>query len=152
EPPPVPNASLDDFLAKCEAGVKEWRQGRVDYPPSVDIGLGETATFVAAVDVRDVPTPPEEVIGPGGVSEPVVVQCAVFARLKAIGDADALEIDQEDWVVRKFTPIGMIEWTWAVKATKIRSQDLLLELQPAILVDGELSPAARWKSHHSCRK
>ncbi|MGD9531360.1 MAG: hypothetical protein AB7V44_31840, partial [Pseudonocardia sp.] len=42
EPPPVPNASLDDFLAKCEAGVKEWRQGRVDYPPSVDIGLGET--------------------------------------------------------------------------------------------------------------
>ncbi len=44
----------------------------------------------------------------------------------------ALTVDEDDWIVRSFTPTGVIRWTWVVTAVEADDQDLELELQPAV--------------------
>ena len=43
-----------------------------------------------------------------------------------------LTVDESDWIVRTFTPTGVIRWTWVVTAVEADDQDLELELQPAV--------------------
>ncbi len=41
-------------------------------------------------------------------------------------------MDEGDWIVRNFTPTGVIRWTWVVTAVQADDLDLELELQPAV--------------------
>lgn len=128
---PSTPADLEAFLADCERGVREWRAAQVDYPTELVARVGETVTYVAAVDARDTPVDPSEAIpGPSPTGEAAFVRCEVAARLTPVGDA--LTVDGDDWVLRRFTPVGLIRWTWAVTAVKGGDHDLQLELQPAV--------------------
>jgi hypothetical protein len=132
EPPPEPEEpDLESFVAQCEGDVRDWRAGQVSYPEEVRVEVGETKAYVATVDVRPDPADPSDVIpGPFATGEEVSVRCEIAARLTSLGGA--LTVDEDDWVLRSFTPSGVIRWTWAVTAVKAAEQDLRLELQPAV--------------------
>ena len=131
EPSPPTAADLEAFLADCERGVRDWRAAQVDYPTELVVEVGETVPYVAAVDARDTPAAPGRAIpGPSATGEAAFVRCEVAARLTPVGDA--LTVDADDWVLRRFTPVGLIRWTWAVTAAEGGDHDLQLELQPAV--------------------
>ena len=133
--PKTVTKDLVQHLRDCEQGVSDWQPGQVDYPTSLEIKVGETATYVAAVDIRDVLQPPTEVVPDSSArSEPVAVKCEIAARLTPLGDA--LQADSTEWSVRTFTPNGFTRWAWLVKAAKAEDQSLRLELQPAITSAG----------------
>ncbi len=122
---------LASFLAGCERGIRDWRAAQVDYPAELSIEKGGTETYVVAVDASDTPLDPGEAIpGPSPTGEAVFVRCEVAARLTPLGSA--LTVDEDDWIVRSFTPTGVIRWTWVVTAVEADDQDLELELQPAV--------------------
>jgi uncharacterized protein YeaO (DUF488 family) len=129
---------LEEFLRRCEQGVREWQAAQVDYPSDLTVGVGETVAYVAAVDASDTPPPPESVVpGPAPTAEPVFVRCEIAARLTAVGDG--LTVDDDGWIVRSFTPTGLIRWSWGVTAAEVGEADLRLELQPAVRsADGEI--------------
>jgi hypothetical protein len=103
----------------------------VDYPAELSIEKGGTESYVVAVDASDTPLDPGEAIpGPSPTGEAVFVRCEVAARLTPLGGA--LTVDEDDWIVRTFTPTGVIRWTWVVTAVEADDQDLELELQPAV--------------------
>jgi hypothetical protein len=131
---------LEVFQRNCEEGIHEWKEGQVDYPEELAVRLDETLDYNAAIDIREAPLPPGEVIHTGGGSaakEAVFVKCTVAARLVAIGDA--LDVEQQSvettggWVLHEFAPSGVTEWSWTVTATKPVDQELRLELHPAII-------------------
>lgn len=135
-PPPIaPDpARLDAFLARCEQGAETWRAGQVDYPRSLPVSMGGSASYVAAVDVRDEPLPAEEVIpGADPFGEPVAVKCVLAARLTTVGDS--LEVDEQEWIFRSFTPTGVVNWSWSVTARAPGDHDLRLEIEPAVALD-----------------
>jgi hypothetical protein len=136
EPAATPSdPALQGFLDDCEAGVREWRAGQVSYPGRLAVDVGETVTYVATVDVRTTPEATDDRIpGPSPTGDPVFVRCEVAARLTPIGTS--LTIDDEDWVLRSFTPSGVIRWTWAVTAAEADDADLRLEMQPAVVGEG----------------
>jgi hypothetical protein len=122
---------LASFLADCERGIRDWRPAQVDYPAELSIEKGGTESYVVAVDASDTPLDPSEAIpGPSPTGEAVFVRCEVAARLTPLGSA--LTVDEVDWIVRSFTPTGVIRWTWVVTAVEADDQDLELELQPAV--------------------
>lgn len=130
-PPGVepPSADLLRFLEECAAGVRDWRSGQVSYPPSLTLHSAETVTYVAAVDVRAAPVPPSALVpGPSPTGEPVFVRCDIEARLVPLGSA--LVVDEEGWLSRRFTPTGVIRWSWAVTAVGFEPEDLRLDLRP----------------------
>jgi hypothetical protein len=130
-------ADLRSFLQSCENGIQDWRHGQVDYPERLTLGLGDVTSYVAAVDIRATPMLPSEVIpGPSAESDPVAVKCAVAARLVPVGGALEVNPSQDSWERRTFTPSGVINWAWTVKAVKAGAQDLRLELQPAVISEG----------------
>ena len=137
--PSVPTASsrpdLESFLRDCEQGMREWRAAQVDYPSQLTFAAGGEESYVAAVDVRSTPAPPGSVVpGPSPTAEPAFVKCEIAARLTPLGKG--LEVDNEEWVLRSFTPAGVIRWSWTVTAVG-DSVDLRLELQPAVVgLDG----------------
>ena len=64
------------------------------------MNLDETLDYNAAIDIREAPLPPGEVIHTDGGSaamEAVFVKCTVAARLVAVGDA----LDVEEQSVRR---------------------------------------------------
>ena len=125
------DTDLASFLAGCERGIRDWRAAQVDYPAELSIEKGGTESYVAAVDASDTPLEPSEAIpGPSPTGEAVFVRCEVAARLTPLGSA--LTVDEIDWIVRTFTPTGVIRWTWVVTAVEADDQDLELELQPAV--------------------
>ena len=136
EPAPAPTTrpsgtDLASFLAACERGIRDWRAAQVDYPAELSIEKGGTESYVVAVDASDTPLDPSEAIpGPSPTGEAVFVRCEVAARLTPLGSA--LTVDEVDWIVRSFTPTGVIRWTWVVTAVEADDQDLELELQPAV--------------------
>ena len=136
EPGPAPSTRPSDtdlasFLAGCERGIRDWRAAQVDYPRELSIEKGGTESYVVAVDASDTPLDPSEAIpGPSPTGEAVFVRCEVAARLTPLGRA--LTVDEDDWIVRTFTPTGVIRWTWVVTAVEADDQDLELELQPAV--------------------
>jgi hypothetical protein len=149
-PPPTstptvaPNDSeLDAFDRACEIDVHAWRSGQVDYPQEITVPLHESVPYEAAVDVRTDPLPADKVIDAGNGapgSEPIFVQCRIAARLTAVGDGVSVIDDPENevggWVYQKFTPLGVVKWSWSIKADKPKDQQLRLELRPATLTRG----------------
>lgn len=134
--------SVEDFLRDCETGVNEWRTGQVDYSAELKVAINGSATYNAAVDIRDSPLPPDEVIlVPGSSSfERIDVQCTIAAQLVPAGEH--LVVDgqrQGEWLNREFTPTGVVEWSWSVTAKEPVDQDLRLLIRPAILAKGGLT-------------
>lgn len=135
---PGQTSDFATFQQDCEKGVAAWRIGQVDYPRSLSIQVRQAADYNAAVDLRDNPLPPDQVIDSGDpASEPVAVRCLLAARLVPVGEyikvngASAVE-----WAPRQFTPSGVMEWRWSVTAEKPVDQQLRLVLVPAVLVEG----------------
>lgn len=140
---------LEEFQRDCEEGIHEWKEAQVDFPAVLAVKLNETLNYNAAIDIREVPLPPDEVIHTGGgpaAKEAVFVKCTVAARLVAIGDA--LEVEEQSnetiggWVLQEFAPSGVTEWSWSVTATKPVDQELRLDLHPAIISDAETGDLA----------
>ena len=132
---PDGDRALEAFLDDCERDVREWRAAQVSYPSRLSVPPGETVAYVAAVDIRSAPEPPGTGIpGPAPTAEQGFVRCEVAARLSSVGRS--LEIDEDDWVLRTFTPSGVIRWSWGVTATDPGRHDLQLELQPAVIGEG----------------
>jgi hypothetical protein len=133
---------LSAFAAQCGA-TTAYRSGRVLYPRTLTADLGEATTYGAAVDVRDSPAAPGDVIpGPDPTSEPVLVQCVIGARLVEVGPGISVENDDAaadgGWRYQQFTPAGVLEWSWSVTPLVPRRQELRLELRPVVEVSGDL--------------
>lgn len=144
-PPPTPvDLRLNDpkvaaFLKDCETGVKQWTSGQVDYPRLLTLRMGSSTSYVAAIDIRTDPRPPEDVLLTDEArGELVAIQCVVGARLVPVGDA--IEVDSEEWVVREFTPVGLINWAWSIKGVAPGDHQVKLLLHPTLSTqDGELA-------------
>jgi hypothetical protein len=52
------------------------------------------------------------------------------ARLVPVGQS--LEVDNKDWILREFTPSGVLNWSWSITALAPDDHELRLELQPAV--------------------
>lgn len=125
---------LEAFLAQCLAGGDIWGQGRLDYPLRLDVELGDSAPYVVALDMNDVPAPPQaHVPGPSPTSVDVFARCAIAARLTPLGDG--LDVGDQEWRTRTLTPSGVVTWTWAVGASTTNAGDVRLEIRPAVSVD-----------------
>lgn len=135
---PGSTSDFATFQQNCEKGVESWRIGQVDYPRSLSIPLKQAADYNAAVDVRDNPLPPDQVIDSGEPdSEPVAVRCLLAAKLVPVGDYVKVNgTSAVEWAPRQFTPSGVMEWTWSITAEKPVDQQLRLVLVPAVLIEG----------------
>lgn len=137
EPTKYPDQKqLADFFADCEKDISGWREGQIDYPARLSMDMGRSIEYVAAVDIRNSPLPAEKEIS-GGIpgSAPVAVQCVLSARLVPV--EDALEVDNREWILRKFTPTGVLNWSWAIKALAPGEHEVRLELEPAVTTSSE---------------
>jgi hypothetical protein len=123
---------LDAFVKNCEHEVHEWRKGNVNYPTHYEVNLDESFTYQAIVDVGNTPVAPEAALPgqPSPQSKPVAVKCNVAARLIAIDDK--LEVSESHWVPRSFTPTGMADWSWTVKAARGGKSQLRIQIEPAV--------------------
>jgi hypothetical protein len=98
--------------------------------------MGRSIEYVAAVDIRNNPLPVErEISGGTPGSSPVAVQCVLSARL--VPAESSLEVDNREWILRKFTPTGVLNWSWAIKALAPGEHQLRLELEPAVTTSSE---------------
>jgi hypothetical protein len=133
----VEDPGFTAFLQDCKAKVGTWRNGQIFYPSSVELGVGESASYRASIDVgQTTPGPPKEIPGNATRTEPIVVQCAIAARLVPVG---AVNVDPPEWSVRAFTPAARVDWSWTVSTDEAKDQQLRLEIQPAISGDGGFS-------------
>ncbi|KQP70972.1 hypothetical protein ASF40_03865 [Microbacterium sp. Leaf288] len=140
--PPGPDEAVARFQERCEEGVEEWREGKVDYPSELSVPVEGAVNYNAALDVRSEPLPADEVVDVGdgaAASEEVLVKCTVAARLTPVGDALSVAEEPTEsvggWIVQEFSPKGVVEWSWTVTALEPVDQQLRLELRPAIVVE-----------------
>lgn len=138
---------LEDFLRECKTATK-FREGQVSFPDEMEIGVGESSSYSAVVDVRTEPAPAETVIdAPKPRSDRVKVKCILSARLVPVGDGMEVkpptDADEGGWRTLTFTPDGLVEWTWTVKALVPEDQSLRLELLPAVEVQGRVGDPVR---------
>jgi hypothetical protein len=145
EPPPEGEAPPDEtwsaqvreFLSDCADGIEDWRAGEVQYPGKLELEYGEATTYVATLDIRNVPDlPSREIPGPAAESVEVFVQCTIAARLSPVGDA--LTVDDTRWISRIFTPSGVVDWSWRVEAQEPKDGQLRLQVQPAVTSEGRI--------------
>jgi hypothetical protein len=134
-----PSDELDEFVRDCEAATT-FREGQVSLPKEMLLRVGQSDSYSAAVDVRTKPAPPEKVIdSPSPRSEPIKVQCVLSARLVPVSDGvevvPSTDADGDGWRTVKFTPNGVVEWSWTVKAVHPVDQRLRLELLPAVKME-----------------
>jgi hypothetical protein len=123
-------------LADCEKGISNWKTGQVDYPERLSLNMGQSTAYVVAIDIRNNPLPTEKVIpGSAPQSAPIAVQCVLSARLVPVGQS--LEVSDREWILREFTPTGLLNWSWSVKALAPGDQELRLELEPAVTTQGK---------------
>ncbi|MFS0706209.1 hypothetical protein AB6N23_17015, partial [Cellulomonas sp. 179-A 9B4 NHS] len=135
-PPVTGGGELDRFLEACTSDLREWREGRLDYPAVLEVDLGDSVTYSAVLDVSDDPPPEPQAPGPSPTSAPLHVRCAVSARLVALGDG--LHVVDEAWVDRTFTPSGVVGWSWEVRADEPGDDDVRIELRPAVAVGDDV--------------
>ncbi|MEV4051174.1 hypothetical protein AB0J55_08280 [Amycolatopsis sp. NPDC049688] len=138
--PPPADPALATFVKECihkpggaPGDASAWRTGQVDYPKTLELKVGTSGVYVAAVDVRDQPAPPTEVIpAPSAVGTRIAVRCVLNARLSGDG---TLTVDPDDWTARQFNPVGVLNWSWRVTADETGDHDLVLALQPAVIAE-----------------
>jgi RimJ/RimL family protein N-acetyltransferase len=143
---PIPSPSqtprrlteVEKFVRDCEKSG-DFIQGQVDYPVTLSAKIDQAITYSAAVDIRSNPLPPGRVIeGRNPGADRIVVQCVVGARLLSVGGGIDVDPSTElgGWRYLKFTPSGILEWSWSVTPRTPVSQELRLELKPAAEVNG----------------
>ncbi len=136
---PTDPLPLEAFIEECRHSVEHWRIAQVDYPRKLDLEKSVPGVYLAAVDVRDHPLPPEQVIpGLDLMGASLDVKCVLSARL--VGD-DSMSVDPPLWTPRSFNPAGLLNWSWSVTASTAGSRRLRLELQPAVVGAGSDSTA-----------
>lgn len=138
---------LEDFLRECVTATK-FRVGQVSFPGEMRMGVGDSSSYSAVVDVRTEPAPAETAIdAPSPRSEKVTVKCILSARLETIGDGmevkPATAAEEGGWRTLAFTPDGVIEWVWTVKVLVPEDQTLRLDLVPAMEVEGKAGSPIR---------
>ncbi|WP_232660555.1 hypothetical protein [Pseudonocardia sp. TRM90224] len=138
-PPADPTAGTDDpelaaFLKDCDTAMGTWRDGQITYPSSIVLDVGGATSYRATIDIgQQQPGTPKELPGNQTRTEPVVVRCAIAARLVPIG---TLKVEPPEWAVRTFTPAAKVDWSWKVSTDQARDLQLRLEIQPAISGEG----------------
>jgi hypothetical protein len=139
-PSKSPQIIVDDFMRNCEKATK-FISAQVDFPRTMTLRVGASDSYSTAVDIRANPAPPGQVIDtPDPRSEPIKVQCVLSARLRSVGDGMDVVASSDTyeggWRTLKFTPDGVVEWSWTVKALVPANQRLRLQLQPAVKIEG----------------
>lgn len=134
-----PSEELDDFVRDCEESTT-FRQGQLSLPKQMHLRVGQSDTYSAAVDIQAEPGPPDKQIdNPNPRSERIKVQCVLSARLVPVGDGievvPSTDADGDGWRTLKFTPNGVVEWSWTVEPVDPVDQQLRLELVPAVKVE-----------------
>jgi hypothetical protein len=134
-----PSDELDDFVRACEESTT-FRQGQLSLPEEMHLRVGQSDTYSAAVDVQADPGPPDKQIdNPNPRSERIKVQCVLSARLVPVGDGievvPSTDAGGDGWRTLRFTPNGVVEWSWTVKPVDPVDQRLRLELVPAVKVE-----------------
>ena len=138
-PDPKPSSSIRAYTKKCAMSHGGWRNAVVDYPKQLSSGLNEASTYKAVVDIRRRPAAPETVIpyADEAVGEPVLVRCVLAARLIAVSDTIEVrttdDADGSGWRFQRWTPQGVIEWSWIFVPESPETQKLRLELTPAVI-------------------
>ncbi|QCU77122.1 hypothetical protein E7744_01950 [Citricoccus sp. SGAir0253] len=140
---PVGAEALRPWLEECEGAAEDADlPGEVVYPQSLPSEVNDPATYQAAVVLEQSGRSPEEAItNPDGVTtqQGIRVQCIVGARLLPVGEDVTVEGDpgtiESDWVNRRFTADGTVDWSWAVTATVPEDQQVRLQLRPALSID-----------------
>lgn len=133
-----PSDELDDFVRDCEESTT-FRQGQ-QLPKEMQLRVGQSHTYSAAVDVQAEPGPPDtQIDNPNPRSERIKVQCVLSARLVPVGDGivvvPSTGADGDGWRTLMFTPNGVVEWSWTVRPVDPVDQQLRLELVPAVKVE-----------------
>ncbi|GAA5154369.1 hypothetical protein GCM10023321_26070 [Pseudonocardia eucalypti] len=114
------------------------------------LSVNQSGTYVAAVDIRSTPEAPELVLpGVNAQAAPVAVQCVLSARLVPVGDG--VDVEDRSWIVRQFTPTGVLNWSWSVKALQPSEHELRLELQPALKISEPRAGAELLQREHPFR-
>jgi uncharacterized protein DUF6777 len=140
--PLTPDTAVAALLNDCKKNVAEWRPGQVKYPGDLPIKIDESATYAVSVDARNNPMPMGTVIpGPSPQIAPIAVHCVLNARLDPPAD-NSLDVDNKGWIERRFSPTGVVNWTWWVTARAPDDHDLQLKLEPALATDGGILPAS----------
>ncbi|HEU4545371.1 MAG TPA: hypothetical protein VFR88_03685 [Microlunatus sp.] len=134
-----PSDELDDFVRDCEESTT-FRRGQLSLPKEMHLRVGQSATYSTAVDVQTEPGPPDRQIDNANPrSERIKVQCVLSARLVPVGGGievvASTDADGDGWRTLKFTPNGVVEWSWTVKPVDPVDQQLRLELVPAVKVE-----------------
>lgn len=123
--------SLTEFIDECQLGVARWRAAQVDYPRKLALEKRVPGVYLAAVDVREFPLPPAQVIpGLEPEGDSIEVKCALSARLVA---DESMTVDPPTWTFREFNPAGLLNWSWSVNASLAGARQLRLQLQPAVI-------------------
>ncbi|MEV4900054.1 hypothetical protein AB0K08_01780 [Citricoccus sp. NPDC055426] len=112
------------------------------YPRSLQTDVGDSETYQAAVVLDQSDQSLDEVISnPDGVTtqQGIRVRCIVGARLLAVGENVTVAGDpgsiESDWVNRRFTADGTIDWAWSVTATVPEDQQVRIQLRPALSIN-----------------
>ena len=128
-------------MRDCEESTTYYK-GQVILPGEMQLRVGQSGTYSAAVDVQTKPGPPgKQIDSPDPRVETIKVQCVLSARLVPVGEEievePATDADDAGWRKLRFTPNGVVEWSWTVKPLVPVDQELRLELMPAVEIDGD---------------
>ena len=84
---------MQRYIDDCNKNIIEWRDAAViDYPKTLKVSVGNSTTYVAAVDIADDPRPADDVIPYGTPKQvDIAVQCHVTAELLPPPD-DSLKV------------------------------------------------------------
>jgi len=134
-----PSGELEDFVRDCEESTA-FREGQISLPKEMRLRVTQSGSYSAAVDIQTDPAPPEtQIDSPNPRSEPIKVQCVLSARLVPVGDGievvPSTDADGDGWRTLKFTPNGVVEWSWTVKPVHPVDQQVRLELVPAVRIE-----------------
>jgi hypothetical protein len=136
-PPPGPaptGEALAGFLSDCEENVNGWHRGEAVYPGTLTVELDQAVAYRAGVAISGAADLQAQL--PGSTAVPVDVRCGLGARLTS--PDGTIEVDEADWMLQEFDQPGMVRWAWNVTGTEPGDHELLLELRPAVAVEGAL--------------
>ncbi|SOC56876.1 hypothetical protein [Ornithinimicrobium cerasi] len=144
EDDPTGSQSLQPWVDDCRDAVAEvGLAGRVTYPEVLRGEVDHSSTYQVNLDLTGSDLPADEVLdnlnGTAAQAE-LRVQCVVGARLLPVGDG--IEVgedgDAEEFVYRRVSEAGFVEWGWTVTPVEPVDQEVRLELQPAVFTDAGL--------------
>ncbi|WP_161965126.1 hypothetical protein [Ornithinimicrobium cerasi] len=143
EADPTGSQTLQPWVDECRDAVSEsGLDGRVTYPELLRAEVDHSSTYQVNLDLTGSDLPPDAVLdgldGTAGQAD-LRVQCVVGARLLRVGDGIEIgeqgDADADEFVYRRVSEAGFVEWGWTVTPVEPVDQELRLELQPAVFTD-----------------